>query len=475
MNLNSLAFVAFLAGVTAVHFVLPVRLRNWFLLLVSYGFYMLWQPKFALLLAGTTVLTYGAARFMASRPGHKKTILVLALLAQFGTLLFYKYLGFFTSLIAPSLTLPSILLPVGISFYTFAVCGYLIDVYRGRQAAVVNLGDYALFVSFFPTVLSGPIERVGHLLPQIQSPRRWEAENAKEGVLRFLVGLFKKMVIADQLAILVGTVFAAPEAFTGVQLLAGAVCYSIQIYCDFSAYSDMAIGAARLLGFRLLENFDAPYFSTSVKEFWRRWHMSLSGWFRDYLYFPLGGSRKGKIRTYVNLLVVFAVSGLWHGAAMTFVVWGLLNGVYQVIGSLLEKPRTRLWAALGLGPGAKLRRGLQMLVTFVLLTVTWVFFRADSLPQALLILKRICTPSGGVFPLAIGALGLSRAQLASAGLAVLLLALCELLGKKREFYRQLSETVWVRYGFYVAILTAILIFGAYGSGYNAQDFVYFKF
>lgn len=487
MNLNSLPFVSFLVAVAVIHRLLRPRLRCGFLLLASWGFYLLCAPRFLPLLLFTTALTYGLGRWMASRPERKKALLILGLLLNFGVLFLFKYLGFFADLVSRALALaglspialPSLLLPVGISFYTFAVCGYLMDVYRGQREPERNFLDFALFASFFPAVLSGPIERSGHLLPQLKALRSGErapcGSDVKTAVTRFLLGLFKKMVIADQLAILVNTAYAAPESFTGVQLLAAALCYSLQIYCDFSAYSDMAVGSARLLGIELLENFDAPYLAQSVKEFWRRWHISLSSWFRDYLYFPLGGSRRGRARAYGNVLIVFAVSGLWHGAAMTFIVWGLLNGLYQVIGGLTAPARDRIRGALRLRPDGAITVAWQTAATFLLLTVTWVFFRASSFSQAFLVLRRIVTLAGGIFPLGFTALGLGRARLAAVALAVLVLLLWDVFGKRLRLVERLGETVWLRYAFWVVLILAVVVCGAYGTGYNAQEFLYFQF
>ena len=485
MNLNSVPYVLLLAAVALLHWALRPELRCGFLLLASWVFYGICAPRFLPLLLATTLLVYGLGRWMGARPARRKPILLLGLLVCFGILFLFKYLGFFGGLLSSLLAraglaplqLPALLMPAGISFYTFALCGYLIDVYRGQQAPETSFVDFALFASFFPAILSGPIERATHLLPQLKAHRRGgspSGEDVRIGVTRFLLGLFKKMVLADQLAIVVNTAYGDPAAFTGVQLLGAALAYSLQIYCDFSAYSDMAIGSARLLGFTLLENFHAPYLCSSIQDFWRRWHISLSSWFRDYLYFPLGGSRRGTVRKYVNVLIVFAVSGLWHGAAMTFVVWGQLNVVYQVIGELAARVRARIRGELHLPDGAAVTRCIQAVLCFLLLTVTWVFFRAASLQQALEILGRIFTLAGGVFPLNVTALGLSRARLLAVGLAVIVLLILDIRSQLPARQR-LCDTVWRRYAVWTALILAIAVFGAYGPGYNAQEFLYFQF
>ena len=273
------------------------------------------------------------------------------------------------------------------------------------------------------------------------------------------------MLLADTLAVLVNTAYAAPDSFSGLQLMVAAIAYSLQIYFDFSAYSEMAVGAARLFGVRLTENFRAPYLARSAREFWRRWHISLSAWFRDYLYIPLGGSRRGKARTWGNILIVFALSGLWHGAAMHFVIWGLLCGAYQVAGGITEPLRRRL----------HLPAPMQVLFTFALTTVAWIFFRADSAAQALRILGRIVTAAGACFPLRLTPLGLPAAKLwvLCAGVTVILAA--EGLEERISLRERLHRTVWLRDCVWVAMLIAVALFGAYGTGYNAREFVYFQF
>lgn len=487
MTLNSFAFAGFFIPVVLLHRLLPPRLRNAFLLLVSWIFYAICAPQFLPLLLATIALNYGLALAMERWPHRNRQFLCAGLLVNFGVLFLFKYLGFFRDLAAQLLQslglslpeLPPLLLPVGISFYTFAICGYLMDVYRQNYKAERNFLDFALFASFFPAVLSGPINRGKTLLPQLAQHRRPGSgptgRDGKLGLTRFLWGLFLKVALADQLAVLVNTAYAAPEQFSGMQLLAAAVAYSLQIYCDFCGYSHMAIGVGRILGFELTENFNAPYLARSVKEFWRRWHMSLSTWFRDYLYFPLGGSRRGKTRTWLNVLIVFAVSGLWHGAAMTFVVWGILNGVYQIIGGILEPARRKVHQTLRLEEDGLPLRVIQTLVCFFLLTVTWVFFRAADLHQAVTILYRIVTFSGACFPLFLTDLGMEEAQLTVLGISLLVLFAADVLGQRWDLPGRLCQCVWLRYAVWVILLLATAVFGAYGTGYNAQEFLYFQF
>ena len=472
---NSLKYIVLLGLSAAGHALLPKKLRNGFLLGASWLFYLVSMPEYLPLLIAVTAATYLTARWMEGHPEKKRAALTAALLGCFGLLFLYKYLAFAGSLLSKlpglgTLELPRLVQPLGISFYLFCVTGYLIDVYRGA-AAERSFVNYSLMVSFFPAVLSGPIARSKDLLPQLRE-RTPNWMDVKRGITRFLVGMAKKMLLADVLSALVAVVYADVTAFTGIQVLFAAVCYSLQIYCDFSSYSDMAVGAGLLFGIRLMENFDTPYFAQSIPELWRRWHISLSSWFRDYLYFPLGGSRKGTLRTNLNLMIVFAVSGLWHGAGTQFLVWGLLHGGYQVAGRLvkpLTKPlRTRLDESMLALPAGWLRT----LWVFVLTTAAWVFFRADSLGHAAAIFRQMAVPGGfggaEVF-------GLVPAQLILLGICLGLLFVWDLTCKRFDLVERLAGCVWPRYILWTLLLLLVLCFGAYGTGYNAAEFVYFQF
>lgn len=472
---NSLKYVVFLALAAAGHAIAPPRARNVLLLAVSWLFYLLSMPQCFSLLVLVTGGTYLTARWMEKHPRQKRAALICALLACIGLLFLYKYLAFAGALLSRlpgvgTIEVPVLLQPLGISFYIFAVTGYLIDVYRGA-AAEKSFFDFALMVSFFPAVMSGPIARSKHLLPQLKE-RKPDWMDVKRGVTRFLVGLAKKMLLADTLSALVATVYADVTAFTGTQVLFASVCYAMQIYCDFSSYSDMAVGAGLLFGIRLAENFDTPYFAQSIQELWRRWHMSLSGWFRDYLYFPLGGSRKGRVRTDLNLLIVFAVSGLWHGAGLQYLVWGLLHGMYQVLGRLVRpvtKPiREKLDGSVLALPAKWLRIGW----VFFLTNIAWVFFRADSVSHALAIFRQVLT-FGGMGELTV--FGFAAAQFAVLGICLGALFLWDLTYKKFDLVERLAGTVWIRYAVWTVLLLAVLCFGSYGTGYNASEFVYFQF
>ena len=361
-----------------------------------------------------------------------------------GLLTLFKYLGFAANVISRTLSVfgldwtaavPKLLLPAGISFYFFAAMGYLIDVYRGKVPAEKNFVKSALFLSFFPSLLSGPIARADRLMPQFEQLHEFSWQEARVGLFRFAYGAFLKLLIADRLAVMVDTVFASPQSFGSLQVIAAACAFSIQIYCDFAAYSHMAIGSARAMGFKLTENFNTPYFSRSIAEFWRRWHISLSTWFRDYLYIPLGGNRRGQTRKYINVLIVFAVSGLWHGAATSFLVWGLLNGIYQVIGSITAPLRARVRSALRLDDNGKLTVLWQMLCVFVLATVAWTFFEAGSVSGAIDVLRACAGSTLWAAPLS--AMGMDKWEFVVAAVSCIVMLIAD--EKHLEAFKKIAE------------------------------------
>jgi len=485
LNFNSLEYLLFLPTVILLYYLLPHRSRPYLLLLTSYFFYMCWRPEYALLIFTSTAVTYGCGLLLHGRPGHKKLWVALSLTINLSILFFFKYFNFAAGLIADvinelgmSITAPSldILLPVGISFYTFQALGYTVDVYRGKIAPEHNFAIYALFVSFFPQLVAGPIERSTNLLPQFREKHYFSWENIRIGMLPVLWGFFKKIVIADQLAVIVNTVYADPDSFLPIQLIIATIAFAFQIYCDFSAYSDIARGSAAMLGFRLMRNFDAPYFAVSIQDFWRRWHISLSTWFRDYLYFPLGGSRCAKYRHYLNLLIVFTVSGIWHGAALTFIVWGLLNGLYQVVSIITRPLRNKIMAALHIKEGAALTL-LRCLITFALVCVAWIFFRADSIGDGMDILRSVffIDPTGAGKSFSLTALGLDMHNLIMVCCAVVILLLADLGQTKFELNKKIDSNIWISCLVWFLLIAVILLFGSYGVGYDPQDFVYFQF
>lgn len=478
-----MGFILFLALTAIISYSLRPGVRNALLLICSLVFYGLFGPEHLPFLIFSVLLTYFAARLIQGAHGGRRRLwLVLALCLNLGMLFVFKYLGFFVELTGRlaeltgvSLKLPELrlILPIGISFFVFQTTGYLIDVYRGKLPAERSLIDYGLFATFFPGLISGPIQRAGEMLPQYKRKNPFRYDNIKAGSLQFVWGVFLKLVIADKLGLLVSAAYASPSDFSGFQLLIAAVSYSIQIYCDFAAYSDMAIGTARVMGFTLPENFNCPYFAVSLQDFWRRWHISLSTWFRDYLYFPLGGNRNGKWRGYLNILIVFLISGLWHGSALTFAAWGLLHGLLQVVGKILKPARDRVRAALRISEDNRALKVFRIVFTFAEVTVCWVFFRAHSLGDALSVLGRIfSSPFEGV---SFAAFGLSEAQLYVLLAAVLLLFAVDMLKKRLRLSERICRSYIPRAAVYVLLLCAIILFGHYGEGFDPMDFVYFKF
>ena len=478
MNFNSLEYLLFLPVTLALYFLAPVKVKNPLLLAASFFFYACWEPAYALLMLFSIAATYFCGRLMAAQVwGKKRLWLVLCLVVNLAILFFFKYFNFFAGLVSSVIGRPlpalDILLPVGISFYTFQALGYTMDVYRGDVSAEKNFVDYALFVSFFPQLVAGPIERTSNMMGQLKVPRQFRFANLRDGLTLILWGLLKKMVIADNLAVVVNTVYNAPYDKNGVQFLAATFCFAFQIYCDFSAYSDIARGSARMLGIHLMRNFDFPYGARSIKEFWRRWHISLSTWFKDYLYFPLGGSRVSRYRHCLNLLIVFGVSGLWHGAAVTYVLWGLLHGAFQVAGILLTPVRERVYEKI-LPREHPVMSFLRWAGTFALVNFAWVLFRANSTADAFFILGRILTlPLGGSFGL--GNLGIGKRQLLVVLVLVLVMCLVDAIHRKHSLSQRINRTVWLRYGVWFVLILLILVFGYYGDGFDPQDFVYFQF
>ncbi|SDH64868.1 MBOAT family O-acyltransferase [Roseospirillum parvum] len=466
MLFNSVQFLVFFAAVFVVYWHLPRRGQNLFLLAASYLFYGAWNWKFLGLILTTTVADYAAALIIANnphRPMRRRVALASALAVNLGILGFFKYYNFFVEdvvglvqllgmdYLAPVLP---IVLPVGISFYTFQSMSYTLDTWHGRLKPTPRFTDYALFVSFFPQLVAGPIERAPHLLGQIERPRAPRREQMGEGLLLLCLGLFKKVAVADHLGQFVDTALGQQ---TGWKLLIALYFFSFQIYCDFSGYSDIARGAARLLGFDLRTNFNRPYFARSLTEFWRRWHISLSTWFRDYVYTPLGGRHAPGYWPYANLMIVFLLSGLWHGAAFTFLIWGALHG-----GLLAAEKALAGWRKGHHEPphGLNPRNLVAVFVTFHVVTAAWVFFRAPDLPFALDVFARLAAPAdrplAGLMPLAHG-LG---------GLALLLL-----WEGFEDGWRRWLANPWRALPAACAVLLFTLLWGKLNGG----QFIYFQF
>ena len=400
MSFNSLVFLIYLPIVILIYFLLPFKGRWFFLLIASYFFYAYANPWLLLLISSTTLVSYLCSLGIEKtrKKGLKNLLFALALIFLFGMLFVFKYLDF---AIASAVSLMNLfgsqttfsgfhlLLPVGISFYTFQTLGYVIDVYQGKIKAERHLGYFALFVSFFPQLVAGPIERPQDLLPQLKEKHNFTLDNFSSGLRSMLIGYLKKIVIADFLGTYVNAIYGDVFSSSGASLLIATFFFALQIYGDFSGYSDIAIGIARIMGIRLSQNFDHPYRSKSVREFYRRWHITLNRWFIDYLYIPLGGSRRSPFRHVLNILIVFLVSGFWHGARWNFVLWGVLNGIFVVLETLLDKPFGK-WKNKK-EARKKIIDVLSVPFTFLLLSATWVFFRSPDVETAFVVYQRIFT------------------------------------------------------------------------------------
>lgn len=495
MVFNSLPFLLFLVSVLCVFYVIPRRIRVYWLLLASYYFYAFWNVKCTLLLLLSTVVTFfcGIVLEKVKNNSLKKVTVAVNLSINLGILALFKYLPFFVNNLNKLLNLFgdnsvslgfSLVLPVGISFYTFQAIGYTIDVYRGDISAETNFAKYALFVSFFPQLVAGPIERSKNLLSQIDNLKKkipFDIQRFEEGAFVALYGFVMKMIVADRIAIIVTNVYDKEigYSFYGLQLVFAAILFSIQIFCDFAGYTYIAIGVAEMLGIRLCNNFNAPYLSGSIKEFWCRWHISLSSWFKDYLYIPLGGNKKGKIRKYLNLLFVFLVSGLWHGASWHYVVWGGLHGLTRVIEEALSGVAEKAKKLIHYKSGTFSSGILCEVWTFSLVTLFWVFFRANSTNQAIDVIKRMFV-NGGWWQLTDGSLlnmGLDGKELNVLFLFISLILVVDILLKRgRKVAFELTEqNVWFRFAVFLFGIISVVIFGVYGADYNASQFIYFQF
>ncbi len=495
MLFNSIDFLIFFPVLTLLYFVFPYRGRNYLLLVASYFFYMCWNPKYILLLMTSTVITYCSGLAMESikksnrNEISKKNLKNLTVAASFilniGMLFYFKYINFaldvmaqLLSIVHITLKIPQfdIVLPVGISFYIFQALSYTMDVYRDEIYAEKNIFRYALFVSFFPQLVAGPIERSKNLLVQLAKPNNFDYDNARNGLITMLWGYFIKVVIADRLALVVDNVYANLNYYHGMEIIVACVAFTIQIYCDFMGYSIIAKGAARVLGYNLMSNFEMPYFADSIKEFWRRWHISLSSWLRDYLYIPLGGNRKGTLRKRVNLIITFFISGLWHGANVTFVVWGLFHGVCQIFEDVFYTRFGRISDKIKNVSMKKLWKGVNVIKTFILATIGWVFFRADNIAQSIEVFKGASKLDNSLQVLFKG--GLSNLGLDSWGWAILIVALIVLACSSaiRECKYDLvawitDKTIIIRYIVYWSLVIMII----FSLDLTGKEFIYFQF
>lgn len=494
MLFNSFEFLIFFPLVVLLYFIIPKKVRYIWLLIASYYFYMSWNAKYAVLIAISTVITWvsGICISKFKELWVKRTVVALSFVSNLGILFFFKYFDFAINnmnklLVHTGLELVSnpfdIILPVGISFYTFQALSYTVDVYRGDVTPEKNPLRYALFVSFFPQLVAGPIERSKNLLSQLKrmdTEKLWDYNRAVEGFIQMLWGLFIKMVIADRISIFVDKIFTDIYAYGTIELVLGAVAFAIQIYCDFCGYSTIAIGAAKVMGFDLMENFNVPYFARNIRDFWRRWHISLSTWFRDYLYIPLGGNRCSKLRQYMNIMITFVVSGLWHGAAWTFVIWGALHGVYQVLGDLLKPIRERVTRWLHLDTETFSFKFGQVLITFTLTTFAWIFFRAGSMDEAIYYIERMVTKWNPwvIFDQSLYSIGLDIVEMNVLLIALLCLLAVDLLKYIKNISLGkflLKQNLCFRWVVMLGLIWVIFVYGKYGIDFDSAQFIYFDF
>lgn len=480
MLFNSIEFMIFFPVVTILYFLLPHKAR-WFLLLISSCiFYMAFVPKYILILGVTIVVDYFAGIIISKMQGNnKKVFLIVSLITNIGMLFVFKYFNFFNEnikILADFLNWNypiaglSIILPIGLSFHTFQSMSYIIEVYRGKQQAEKHFGIYALYVMYYPQLVAGPIERPQNMLWQFHTKHNFDAKRVSDGLKLMAWGLFKKIVVADNLALVVNGAYGNPTGVNGLSLLIATYFFAFQIYCDFSGYTDIARGASRVMGIELMKNFNRPYFAKTISEFWKRWHISLSSWFADYVYIPLGGNRCAKWKWLRNLMIVFLLSGLWHGANWTYVIWGGLNGFYLVFAVVSKDIRGRITNKLGLQRLPSLNKAIKVFCSFNLICFSWIFFRSASLTDAITIIKRIVFEFS--LKIDLGRVGVSRYQFALCCGVIAFLLLVQLFQRNRKIINELGKQHTVlRWGVYYFALILIIVFGVF----NTNSFIYFQF
>ena len=480
MLFNSLTFIIFLAVVLLLYYTLPQKLKWIMLLIASCIFYMGWRAELIILIVISTLSNWLLARLIYDKPEKKKVFLIISLIINFGLLFVFKYMMFINHSFMwlynyLGWTYPikdfDIVLPMGISFYTFQAASYTIDVFYGKYKPEKNYFKLALFIMFFPQLVAGPIERADRLLGQLFMKHKLELANISQGSKLMLMGYFKKIVIADRASVLVDAIYNSPQEYKGLPLVVATLFFTVQIYCDFSGYTDIARGVAKLMGIDLMINFDRPYFSKNIKEFWRRWHISLSSWLRDYIYIPLGGSRCSLINKYRNIIITFLASGLWHGANWTFVLWGGLHGLYQVIGDLKNKIITikRDFFVLNI---------FRVIICFVLVAFAWIFFRANTISDAVYIIKNIFAGWENVSDLqylyvTFNNMGLKLFEIVILSIAILFLIFTEVISFKYDIHKLLNKGPFIfRFVYYYILACFILMMGVFAGG---GQFIYFQF
>lgn len=450
------------------------------LLIASCIFYMGWRAELIILIVISTLSNWLLARLIYDKPEKKKVFLIISLIINFGLLFVFKYMVFinhsfmwlydYFGWIYPIKDF-DIVLPMGISFYTFQAASYTIDVFYGKYKPERNYFKLSLFIMFFPQLVAGPIERADRLLGQLFTKHKLELENISQGAKLMLMGYFKKIVIADRASVLVDTIYNSPQEYNGLPLVVATLFFTVQIYCDFSGYTDIARGVAKLMGIDLMINFDRPYFSKNIKEFWRRWHISLSSWLRDYIYIPLGGSRCSLIKKYRNIMITFLASGLWHGANWTFVLWGGLHGLYQVIGDLKNKiiPIKKDFFVISI---------FRVIICFALVAFAWIFFRANTISDAIYIVKNIFAGWENITDLqylyvTFNNMGLKLFEILILSIAILFLIFTEVISFKYDIHKLLNKGPFVfRFAYYYILACFIFMMGVFAGG---GQFIYFQF
>ncbi|MET3126814.1 D-alanyl-lipoteichoic acid acyltransferase DltB (MBOAT superfamily) [Arcicella rosea] len=491
MLFNSLEFLIFFPVVTILYFLMPYRFRWLLLLVASCYFYMAFVPIYMLILGFTIVIDYYAGIYIEQSEGsRRKMFLTMSLIANIGVLAVFKYynflnenIGFLFKGFALENPIPylKILLPIGLSFHTFQAMSYTIEVYRGKQKAERHFGIYSLYVMFYPQLVAGPIERPQNVLHQFHEKFDFDYQRVTDGLKLMAWGMFKKVVIADRLAVMVNQVYDHPFEQKGIPLLVATSLFSIQIFCDFSGYSDIALGSAQVMGFDLMKNFDRPYFSKTISEFWRRWHISLSTWFRDYLYISMGGNRVSKWRREYNVFIVFLMSGIWHGASWNFVIWGAMHGFYLIFANLTVDYRNKIVAIIGIKKSPFFYKIIQILTVFCLTSFAWIFFRAVDFKSAYYIATHLFTGIGEQLSQISNRSFIEKNIFLGQGIANFVMVVFALLVMETVHYFQRGkslrtvlnqQSVLFRWILYYGIILAILFLGMFDA---PSQFIYFQF
>lgn len=488
MVFNSIEFIVFLIIVLPIYFLINKKYKSIVLLVSSYYFYMAWKPEYIILIIISTIFNYFIAKLIDKNKdiSIKKVYLLICIIFNLTLLFVFKYLNFMIESVNEiihifdskySINTVNLLLPMGISFFTFQALGYVIDVYKNEIEPENNLIKFSLYITFFPQLVAGPIEKASRLIPQFYEEHKFEYQNVVSGLKRMILGFFKKIVIADRLAVAVDTIYNNPQSYSGLPLILATFAFGVQIYCDFSGYSDIAIGVSKIMGFDIMENFKRPYFSKNISEFWHRWHISLSSWFREYVYIPLGGSRVKRSRIYFNILITFLISGLWHGASWTFVIWGALHGIYLILSRVLKPFRERISDIIKLNKYPRLQSTIRVITTNLLVMFAWIFFRANNLKDAIYIVNNLFVNLNDVFNIryilnSLSNMGLSNIEVISAILSIIILIIISFIQRDKSISKLIStQKLIVRYFIYSGIIMYMIIFSYVGN----SQFIYFQF